>query len=127
MKPSLNVLLSGLAAALFSAGGVAQANPGNSMEIAAPGNPACVRARDPVRCEALQKAKEYCKDKPTAETYKCMVESMPPMDCSKARNPERCTALQRARAACKDKTGHEYRQCVREHAPRRKGSGAAKG
>ncbi|HEX8986467.1 MAG TPA: hypothetical protein VF816_00780 [Rhodocyclaceae bacterium] len=105
-------LIGGLAAALFAAASFAQAGP-------APLAADCSKARDPQRCEALQKAKEACKDKPQADKRKCMIESMPPMDCSKARNPQRCEAMEQARAACKDKNGTEFRQCMREHRPKR--------
>ncbi len=101
-------LLIGGIAALFSFGAFAQAMSGD-----------CSKARDPQRCEALQKAKEICKDKSTADKRKCMMEAMPPMDCSKARNPERCAALEKAKTDCKDKNGPDYRQCVREHMPKR--------
>jgi hypothetical protein len=113
MKPHL--LAAGLAAALFSLSSFAQATAD------------CSKARDPARCEALQKAKETCKDKAPADKRKCMVESMPPMDCSKARNPQRCEAMEKARAECKDKNGTEFRQCMREHAPKRGAKAAPKG
>lgn len=102
-----HLLAGALAAALFSLSSFAQ--------VAAD----CSKARDPARCEALQKAKEACKDKSPADKRKCMIESMPPMDCSKARNPQRCEAMEQARAACKDKNGTEFRQCMREHRPKR--------
>lgn len=116
----IHLLATGLAAALFSLSGFAQATPG-----AAAGD--CSRARDPARCEALQKAKEACKDKAPADKRKCMVEAMPPMDCSKARNPQRCEAMEQARAECKDKNGAEFRQCLREHTPKRGAKAAPKG
>ncbi len=109
-----HLLVGGLAAALFSLSSFAQATAD------------CSKARDPARCEALQKAKEACKDKSAADKRKCMVESMPPMDCSKARNPQRCEAMEKARAECKDKNGTEFRQCMREHAPKRGAKAAPK-
>ncbi len=109
-----HLLVGGLAAALFSLSSFAQATAD------------CSKARDPARCEALQKAKEACKDKSPADKRKCMIESMPPMDCSKARNPQRCEAMEKARAECKDKNGTEFRQCMREHAPKRGAKAAPK-
>ncbi|MGE5469127.1 MAG: hypothetical protein ACM3Y9_17025 [Ignavibacteria bacterium] len=109
MKTTLQLLIGGIAAALFSGASFAQVGMAGD----------CTKARDPARCEALQKAKETCKDKAPADKSKCMMESMPPMDCSKARNPERCEAMEKAKVECKDRNGPEYRQCLREHAPRR--------
>jgi hypothetical protein len=118
MNKNLQFLLGGLAAALFSACAMAQATSITSD---------CSKARDPARCEALQKAKDVCKDKSAADKRKCMMEAMPPMDCSKARNPDRCAAMEKAKASCKDKSGAEYRQCLREQAPRRGKAQPAKG
>lgn len=119
MKAPLQLILGGLAATLLSLGATAQTAP---AEPAAPAG-ACAKARDPQRCEALQKAKETCKDKNQADKRKCMMEAMPPMDCSKARSPERCAALEKAKETCKDKSGAEYRQCLRQNAPRRPAKG----
>lgn len=116
MKTQL--LIGGVAVALFSLGSLAQTG-------AMAGD--CSKARDPARCEALQKAKEACKDKPAADKRKCMIESMPPMDCSKARNPDRCAAMEQARNDCKDKNGTEFRQCMRQHMPKRGAKPAPKG
>ena len=113
MKRSLKLLCGGLVAALFSLSAAAQADN-------------CGKARDPQRCEALQKAKETCKDKAGPEKRKCMVDAMPPMDCSKARNPQRCEDHQKAKDACKDKSGTEHRQCLREQMPKRGGKGGPK-
>ena len=118
MKNNLHLLVGGLAAALFSVSGFAQAGSAGVTGD-------CSKARDPARCEALQKAKETCKDKSAADKRKCMMEAMPPMDCSKARNPERCAAMEKAKVTCKDKSGTEYRQCLREHAPRKGGKAQA--
>lgn len=108
MKQSLKLMCGGLAAALFSLGVAAQTVD-------------CGKARDPQRCEALQKAKEICKDKTGAEKRNCMMDSMPPMDCSKARSPERCEATQKAKEICKDRAGTERRQCMRDNMPKRGG------
>lgn len=116
MKSSVKLLLGGLAATLFSLNLAAQPGPG--MQAAEGMGPraagACAKARDPQRCEALQMAKETCKDKTAAEKRKCMLDAMPPMDCSKAGSPERCAAMQKAKEACKDKAGREHRQCIKE-------------
>ena len=120
MKRSLILTLGGLTAALVALGSYAQqtAAPSGSaaqMDIAN----SCGKARDPQRCNELQKAKETCKDKSAAEKRKCMMDSMPPMDCSKARSPQRCEAMQKAKEACKEKSGAEHRQCIKDNTPKR--------
>ncbi len=120
MKPSLHLLLGGLAATLFSLGSSAQGAPGApAPQAATPPGAACAKARDPERCAALQKAKEACKDTAAPNKRKCIMDAMPPMDCSKARKPERCAAIEKAKVICEDKTGPDYRQCLRDNAPRR--------
>jgi hypothetical protein len=86
----------------------------------------CAKARDPQRCEALQQAKQTCKDKPAAEKRDCMQSSMPPADCSKSRHPARCEAHQKAKEVCKDKVGMDRRQCMRDNTPRQGAKKAAK-
>lgn len=125
MSATFRFLIGGLTALALSLGANAQPAPGmqggmggmTGMGPAAKpaASPDCGRARDPQRCEALQKAKEMCKDKTGADKRKCMTEAMPPMDCSKARSPARCEAHQKAKAACKDKAGRDHRQCIRDH------------
>ncbi|MDK9725081.1 MAG: hypothetical protein OEL88_09310 [Sterolibacteriaceae bacterium MAG5] len=119
----MNLLLGGIAAALVSFGAAAQPGPGmQGMGGPGPGSRAageCAKARDPERCEALQKAKEVCKDKRAAEKKQCMQDAMPPMDCSKARNPLRCEDHQKAKEICKGKTGRDHRQCMKENTPKR--------
>jgi len=118
MKRSLKLMLGGMMVAVASVVSYAQpATPAPSAPTDI--SKACGKARDPQRCEDLQKAKETCKDKSAVEKRKCMLEAMPPMDCSKARSPERCAALQKAKEACKDKASAEHRQCLREHTPKR--------
>lgn len=132
MKTSLKLLCGGLAAALISFGAAAQPGPGmqggmqggmtGMQGMGGPGPRAagdCAKARDPERCQALQAAKETCKDKTAAEKKQCMQAAMPPVDCSKARNPERCEAHQKAKEMCKDKTGRDHRQCMKENTPKR--------
>ena len=131
MKRCLTLLVGGLSAALLSLGAGAQPGPGmqgmGGMGPAAkPATIDCGKARDPQRCEALQKAKDACKDKAGPDKRKCMTEAMPPMDCSKARNPTRCEAHQKAKDACKDKAGPEHRQCMRDQMPKRPAGEAAK-
>ena len=133
MNAGFKFLLGGLAAALIPFGAAAQPGPGmqgmqgmGGMSGLPTGAP-CAKARDPQRCEALQQAKETCKDKPAAEKGKCIQEAMPPMDCSKARSPERWEAPQKAKEACKDKpAGPQHRQCLRDHAPKRGAKGGGK-
>lgn len=129
MRATLRFLVGGLSALALSLGANAQPGPGmqggmggmtgmggmGGMSSAAkPAAGECAKARDPQRCEALQKAKDMCKDKAGPDKRKCMTEAMPPMDCSKARNPARCEAHQKAKEACKDKAGRDHRQCIRE-------------
>lgn len=124
MSATFRFLAAGCAALALSFGANAQPAPGmqggmggmTGMGPAAkPASADCAKARDPQRCEALQKAKETCKDKTGADKRKCMTEAMPPMDCSKARSPARCEAHQKAKTACKDKAGRDHRQCIRDH------------
>lgn len=103
MSKWYSIILAGLVALGFSLNSLAQ--PGPAVD--------CTKARDPQRCEARQKARDACKDKPAAQRRQCIQEQMPPPDCSKARNPQRCTALQAGRQACKGKAGADYRQCLR--------------
>lgn len=125
-----SLLYLALSAALLSLPVAAQPGPGMGGMVGTNGMAApdqggrgasrdCGKARDPERCEALQKAKEICKDKVAAEKKQCMQSTMPPMDCSKARNPQRCEDHQKAKEACKDKTGREHRQCMKDNLPKR--------
>ncbi len=130
MKYNINLLIGGLSAALLSLASAAQpAAPGTAGAQASEPSlvGACGKARDPQRCEALQKAKDACKDKATVEKRKCIMDAMPPMDCSKARSPQRCEAVQKAKDVCKDKVGPEHRQCMKESMPKRGGKAAPKG
>jgi len=97
--------------AAFGATGTAAAAPAPQLGI-------CAKARDPQRCEALQAAKETCKDIAAADKRKCMADAMPPMDCAKSRNPARCDLYQQAKEACKEKTGPAFRQCMRANTPK---------
>ncbi len=124
MNARLGFLAAGLSAIALSFAANAQPAAGTQGGMggmtgmgsaAKPAAADCTKARDPQRCEALQKAKEACKDKAGSDKRKCMTEAMPPMDCSKARNPARCEAHQKAKEACKDKAGRDHRQCIREH------------
>lgn len=116
MNTRLKFMSASLAAAVLSFGALAQPGDGakDSGTAAAPSAGACVKARDPQRCEALQQAKETCKDKTGVDKRKCMTEAMPPMDCSKTRNPAKCEAQQKARETCKEKSGQQHLQCMRD-------------
>lgn len=129
MKNTLPMLLAALAVGLAAFDAAAQAGPGpSSMQGTASMSVSreCGKARDPQRCEALQQAKEQCKDKSAAEKRQCIQSAMPPMDCSKARHPDRCAAHQKAKEICKDKAGKDYRQCMRENSPKKKAQKAGK-
>lgn len=124
-----SLLLAGLASALLSFGAAAQPGPGmGGMQGMGPaaGSRECGKARDPLRCEALQRAKESCKDKSGTEKRDCIQSSMPPVDCGKARHPDRCEAHQKAKEACKDKTGKDRRQCIRAQMPKPAKTGSGK-
>ena len=87
----------------------------------------CVRARDPVRCEARQAALKACAEQRGAERRACLEASIPPVDCSKASNPARCEAIEKAKQVCKGKTGTQLKKCLRDEQPKkpRKESGSA--
>jgi hypothetical protein len=116
MIGSFKILVGALAAAATFAANAQPAPGKGGMTAPTKAAPAtnCAKARDPQRCEALQRAKEICKDKNAVDKRKCMSDAMPPMDCSKSRSPARCEAHQKAKVACKDKSGSEHRQCMRE-------------
>lgn len=105
MNTRLKFMVASLAAALLSFGALAQ--PDGTKD-------GCAKARDPQRCEALQQAREACKDKAGVDKRKCMTEAMPPMDCSKTRNPAKCEGQQNARETCKEKSGRQHLQCMRD-------------
>lgn len=79
----------------------------------------CVRARDPVRCEARQAALKNCADKRGAEKRACLEASIPPVDCSKASNPPHCDAIEKAKQVCKGKTGKQLKKCLRDEQPKK--------
>jgi hypothetical protein len=125
MKPSLSVLLAGVAAAIFA--NAAAAIPSGAGPGKAPAHPMdCAKAKDKVRCEALNKDIETCRGKTGDEWRECMHQPAPaakftppkPRDCAKARNKERCEAHTRALEACKDKTTRvEHRKCMAGQRP----------
>lgn len=121
-----SLLFAAIASGFLAFGAAAQPGPGMGgmagMQGMGPmsgaGSRECGKARDPQRCEALQRAKESCKDKAGTEKRDCIQSAMPPVDCSKARHPDRCEAHQKAKEACKDKVGKERRQCIRAQMPK---------
>ena len=126
MKVSFAMILAGIVAVLFSFGAATQ--PRDAGPARAPGAKPmdCSKVKDKVRCEALNKDIEACKDKVGDEWRECMHRPAPPIkvappkprDCSKARNKERCEAHNAALEACKDKeTRAEHRKCMAAQLP----------
>lgn len=121
MKPSLSILLAGVAAATFSITAAAYST-GVGPEKTPQARPMdCAKAKDRARCESLNKDIEACKHKIGDEWRDCMHRPAPavkvapprPRDCAKARNKERCEAHNAALQACKDKdTRVEHRKCM---------------
>ena len=74
----------------------------------------CSAARDPVRCEAILKVKEECRDLRGAKKRACWEDNAPPADCSKAKFVKRCEARVAAQAACKGTVGVARRNCKRQ-------------
>ena len=123
MNPCVSVLLTGIAAMMFAVTAAAQSPAAGA--VSAKGMVAkrmdCAKAKDKVRCEALNKDIEACRDKTGDEWRECMHRPAPaakftppkPRDCTKARNKERCEAHTLALDACKDKTTRaEHRKCM---------------
>jgi hypothetical protein len=124
MKTCLSVLLAGVIAATFAttampAGAAAEKDPGASPLD-------CATWKDKVRCAALNRDIQACKNKTDDEWRECMHLPAPtakfippkPRDCSKAQNKERCEAHTRALEACKDKqTRAEHRKCMAGQLP----------
>jgi len=84
---------------------------------AEPGIPSggdCALARDPLRCQALQKARSACKDKRGSARQKCIQEQLPAPDCSKDKEKSRCEARQLAQEACKGKIGKARQSCLKD-------------
>jgi hypothetical protein len=84
---------------------------------AEPGVPAggdCALARDPLRCQALQKARSACKEKRGSGRQKCVQEKLSAPDCSKDKDRSRCEARQLAQEACKGKTGAAKQSCLKD-------------
>jgi len=74
----------------------------------------CGLARDPLRCQALQKARGACKEKRGSARQKCVQEKLPAPDCTRDKDRIRCEARHVAQEACKGKTGKEKRSCLRD-------------
>jgi hypothetical protein len=126
MKFSLSVLLAAVATAILAT--AATAMPSGQAGGKSPGvyPMDCAKAKDKVRCEALNKDIAACKDKTGDEGRECMHRAAPavkfspprPRDCTKARNKERCETHTRALEACKDKTTRaEHRKCMAAQLP----------
>jgi len=83
-----------------------------SAEPGVPPGGDCALARDPLRCEALQKARSACKEKRGSGRQKCVQEKLSAPDCSK--DKARCEARQVAQEACKGKTGKAKQSCLKD-------------
>ncbi len=128
MKTFLSILLVGIAAATFAVAAAAK-DPaiGVSPAEGARVKPMdCAKAKDPVRCEAMNKQIEACRDKTDDAWRECMHLPAPaakftppkPRDCAKARNKERCEAHTRALKACEEMTTRAaHRKCMSETLP----------
>lgn len=85
-----------------------------SAEPGVPPGGDCALARDPLRCQALQKARNACKEKRGSAKQKCIQEKLPAPDCARDNDRSRCEARQVAREACKSKTGKAKQSCLRD-------------
>lgn len=74
----------------------------------------CSLARDPLRCQAMEKARGACKEKRGSAKQKCIQEKLPLADCSRDTDPGRCEARQLAREACKGKSGRAKQVCLED-------------
>lgn len=121
MKFTLSVLLAAVTAVAFVS--TAAAMPSGDAPVRGPlAYPMdCAKAKDPVRCETLNKKIEACKGKIDDAWRECMhpagstAKFTPPKprDCTKARNKERCEAHTSALQACQDQTTRiEHRKCM---------------
>ena len=100
------LIAAGLMAMMFAV-------PGRA-EIAASPAGDCALARDPLRCQALQKARTACKEKRGSGKQKCIQEKLPAPDCTRDKDPGRCETQQLAQEACKGKTGKARQACQRD-------------
>ncbi len=121
MRKPIAVAVFALAAAF---GGITTAAaPGGAapaLELAMLGGGAtadCAVSRDPLRCDALRRAREACQGKRGAARRDCMDDQRPPVDCTRARYPQRCEAREQARLACTGKSGRDRHECLRGFAP----------
>lgn len=87
--------------------------PASAEPAAGPGGD-CALARDPLRCQAYQKARSACKEKRGASKQKCIQERLPAPDCARDSERSRCEARQIAREACQGKTGKAKQSCLRD-------------
>lgn len=99
--------------------GMMQGSPAGGRMMKRPQD--CSRAVDPAACtahrEALQKAREACKDTPTAQRRSCMQEQMQSFDCSKTANPQQCEARKTAAKECQGQNGPSFQQCMQQKMP----------
>ena len=86
---------------------------GNAEPDIPPGGD-CALARDPLRCQALQKARGACKEKRGGGRQKCIQEKLPAPDCAKDPGRSRCEARQLAQEVCKGKTGKARQSCLKD-------------
>ncbi|TRZ68853.1 MAG: hypothetical protein D4S02_03070 [Rhodocyclaceae bacterium] len=99
-----NSIAAGLIAMMLSLPG--------SAEPGVPSGGDCTLARDPLRCQALQKARSACKEKRGSGRQKCIQEKLSDPDCSK--DKARCEARQLAQEACNGKTGKAKQSCLKD-------------
>lgn len=83
-------------------------------EPAVPPGGDCALARDPLRCQALQKAHSACKEKRGRAKQTCIHEKLPAPDCSRDKDRSRCEAQQLAQEACKGKLGKAKQSCLKD-------------
>jgi len=76
----------------------------------------CALARDPLRCQALQKARSACKEKRGSARQKCIQEKLSSPDCFSDKDRNRCEARQVAQEACKGKSGKARQSCLKDMA-----------
>ena len=106
MNSAMTSIAAGLLALLLSLPG--RAEPG------VPAGGDCALARDPLRCQALQKARGACKEKRGNGRQKCIQEKLSSPDCFKDKDRSRCEARQVAQEACKGKTGKTRQSCLKD-------------
>lgn len=121
MKPTVRVLLAGVAAATLAINAAAYSTGAGPETKPGPRPIDCTKAKDRARCESLNKDIEACRYKTDDAWRQCMHQPAPSArfvppklrNCAKAHNKERCEAHNDALEACKDKgTRIEHRKCM---------------